>query len=99
MSTVTAQNPQAGAALLDRFPRDLDNGALRGFVWHSLEKEPALALSYISKLPNPQDQERFYNRSLRVWLDRDANAAQAWIARNNLPQSVIQNLNNNNQNR
>lgn len=99
VTAVSAQDPRAGAALLDRFPRDLNNSAVRGFVWHSLDKEPALAMTYIGRLPNPEDQERYYSRSLRFWMERDAAAAQAWISRNPLPPAVIESLQRDNANR
>jgi hypothetical protein len=99
VSAVTAQDPRAGAALLDKFPNDLSNSAIRGFVWHSFDKEPALALSYIGRLPNPEDQERYYSRSLRMWLERDAPAAQAWISSNALPPAVLQSLQGGGENR
>ncbi len=86
--SVTGKNPKEGVALMDRYPNDVNDRVLQNFIWHSFDKEPETAIGQISRMTDPQRQERMYRRALRAWIDRDGKSAQAWIAKNPLPQSV-----------
>ncbi|NJM38345.1 MAG: hypothetical protein HC845_11075 [Akkermansiaceae bacterium] len=86
--SATDKNPQQGVDLLNRYPNDVNDRVLQNFIWHSFEKDPQTSVSQISRMTDPQRQERMYRRALNAWIERDAKSAQAWIAKNPLPQSV-----------
>lgn len=92
ISAVASSDPRAAASLIDRNMAETDSGTIRSFVWHSFRQEPELALDYVSRITDANDQERTYSRALDFWLNRDPAKAQAWIDSNNLPPKVVEQL-------
>jgi hypothetical protein len=93
VTSVAVRDPQAAVAMLDRYPSDVDDRVVRNVVWHSFGSDPNLAMNQIARIADQGDRERMYARSLEAWMDRDATAANAWLQRNTVPDSVIQRLN------
>ncbi len=85
-------NPTAAVQLMDRYPSDVTDRAVQQFVWHSFEKDTATSISQISRITDQGQRERMYRRGIRVWIDRDAPAAQAWMNSNNLPPAIQQEM-------
>lgn len=92
ISSVASSDPKTAARLIDSNMAESDSGTINSFVWRSFGKEPELALNYVSRLTDANEQERTYSRTLKYWLDRDPSKAQAWIASNNLPPKVVADL-------
>lgn len=93
VTSVAVRDPQAAVAMMDRYPSDVDDRVVRNVVWHSFGSDPSLAMNQIARITDQGDRERMYARSLEAWMDRDATAANAWLQRNTVPDSVIQRLN------
>lgn len=87
--------PQEAIALMNAYPKDVSDRMVEQFVWHSFRQDPAAAVSQISRLTNPQEQERMYSRTLSWWMERDPKAALDWANRNPLPDKVVERLNKN----
>ncbi len=87
------ENPQAAAALMNRFPEDITDRTAQHFVWQSFDKAPDVATKQIAYIQDERRRNRMYERALGAWLERDQAAAQAWINSAKLPDSVIQSLN------
>lgn len=64
------------------------DGAIGRFVWTTNSKEPELAASWIGQMSSEKESERYYHRFLGHWQSRDADAANAWMESNELPESV-----------
>lgn len=86
-------NPQAAAELMNRFPEDITDRTVQHFIWNSFEKAPDIAANQIGLIQDERSRNRMYERALDSWLDRDQAAAQNWINSANLPDSVIEALN------
>lgn len=93
ITSVAVRDPQTAVSMLDRYPGDVDDRVVRNVVWHSFGSNPALAMNQIARITDQGDRDRMYGRSLEAWMDRDANAANAWLQQNTVPDSVIQRLN------
>ena len=91
------EDPQAAAALMNRNAADVDDRMVFHFVWNSFDKAPDVAANQIGMIEDERDRNRMYGRALGAWLDRDANAAQAWINSAKLPEPVLRSLANRNQ--
>jgi hypothetical protein len=91
------EDPQAAAALMNRNATDVDDRMVFHFVWNSFDKAPDVAANQIGMIEDERDRNRMYGRALGAWLDRDANAAQAWINSAKLPEPVLRSLANRNQ--
>ncbi|MEI6675753.1 MAG: hypothetical protein WCO57_11305 [Verrucomicrobiota bacterium] len=94
VTAIATQDAAAAATMLNRYASDVTDGTLQSFVWHSLGSDPALALSYVSRISNPGEQDRIYNRALDTWLSRDPTAAAAWMQKNRLPENVARHFQN-----
>lgn len=92
VSSMASSDPQAALAVMNQYPNDVNDRVVQDFVWRSLGNDPAVAVTQISRLGNPGQQEWMYRRALENWLDRDAAAAAAWIHSNQLPQNVVNRL-------
>jgi hypothetical protein len=88
IGTVTVDSPEKGLALMDQNAADIDDQVVQRYIWHSFGKNPQLAASQISRIQEPETQDRMYRRALKSWIEEDAASAQAWIQSNPLPQSV-----------
>ncbi len=93
VSATAAENPQAAADLLRRYPNDVTDGVVGNLVWSSFRSEPGLAASHIGLISDPGQQERMYRRTLSAWLRRDPDSAQSWIQRTPLPGPVVEHVN------
>lgn len=92
ISSVASDNPQAAVSLMDRFPNDVTDRVVTNLIWHSFGSEPAIAASQIARITDESQRNRFYNRLLETWVERDPVAANTWIQNNPLPPGVQQNL-------
>ncbi|MFU8893878.1 MAG: hypothetical protein ACNA8L_09645 [Luteolibacter sp.] len=92
VSNAARQNPQAALALLDAYPGDVNDSVIRSAAWSSFRQDPSVSANLISRYSDPRAQSRMYRRTLNVWLDRDPDAARAWIQSNPLPENVLQDL-------
>lgn len=92
VSSVAAEDPRAAVSMMDRFPNDVNDRVVQNFVWHSFGSDPSLAASQISRIADPGDRDRMYERALGSWIRRDPDTAQAWIQSNPLPEAVQANL-------
>lgn len=92
ISSVASENPKAAVSLLDQFPNDVNDRVVRNLIWHSFSSEPNIAVDQIARITDEPQRNRFYNRLLEVWTERDPAAANSWIQNNPLPPSVQENL-------
>ena len=90
VSAVASSDPKAAAGMIDRYSGDVNDGAIRSFVWHSFGSEPSLAVDYIGRIADAGERENAYRRTLDFWMDRDPANAQAWMQSNTLPPNVQQ---------
>jgi len=88
VSNTASSNPRAAVALLDTYAGDVNDSVIRSAAWSSFRRDPSVSVELISRFSDPQDQNRMYRRTLNVWLDRDPDAARAWINSNPLPENV-----------
>ncbi len=95
VNAVAIENPQKAAALMDSHSGDVNNRVVEQFVWHSFRQDPQTAVSNISRLTSPEEQERMYSRTLEWWMERDQQAAINWVNSNTLPAKVVERLNRN----
>lgn len=84
----TSNNPQAGLALIDRYPNDINDGVLRTFVRTAAQKDPELAANSISRMNDAGQRTNAYQRTLWRWLETDMPKAQAFVQANQLPEQV-----------
>jgi hypothetical protein len=89
-NSMALQDPAAAADFLDANAGDANDRVYEQFVWHSFGEAPDVAVNYIAKVSNPNQQERLYGRMLDGWLRRDFAAASQWINQNALPDNVSQ---------
>lgn len=94
VTSLAMQDPHQGAALMDRFAADVTDSVVQNYVWHSLDKDPATAISQISRISNEHKRLQAYTAAINTWQEKDANAAQAWLRANPLPANVQQHLSN-----
>ena len=92
VGTLATTDPQAALALIERFPGDVTEPVMKSFLWNSLETDPELAVSQITRIEDQGRRDWWYGRTLESWLDRDSTAAKAWIQKNPLPQPVLDQL-------
>lgn len=92
ISSVASDNPQAAVSLMDRFPNDVTDRVVTNLIWHSFGSDPGIAASQIARITDESQRNRFYNRLLEAWTERDPAAANTWVQGNPLPPSVIENL-------
>jgi hypothetical protein len=95
INATAVDNPQKAAALMDAHSGDVNNRVVEQFVWHSFRQDPQTAVSNISRLNNPEEQERMYSRTLEWWMERDQQAAINWVNSNTVPAKVVERLNRN----
>lgn len=94
VSAVASENPQAGAAMLNRYSGDVTDSVVRHFIWSSFRNDPATAASNIARINDSEQRDEMYRRMLGGWLRRDPDNAQAWIRSNTqLPDNIRQDLN------
>jgi len=86
-------DPQAALALMNRFPNDVSDRMVQQFVWHSFGSDPSLAINQINRIADEGQRNDMYGRMVGSWLNKDPNAANAWLQSNPLPPAVQQQLN------
>ncbi|MDB6079729.1 MAG: sigma-70 family polymerase sigma factor [Akkermansiaceae bacterium] len=82
------QDPVALAALLNQYPAELDFLLVYRGIALTYEKEPAIALDLLSHMPPDRDLAEYYGELLRVWSEKDANAAGKWLDAHEVPEEV-----------
>lgn len=92
ISNVARDNPQSAVALIDQYAGDVNDNVIRSAAWSSFRQDPSVSASLISRYSDPRTQSRMYRRTLGVWLDRDPEAAKAWINSNPIPDNVREDL-------
>jgi len=92
VGTLAKSDPAAALSMLDRFSGDVTEPVLKSFLWYSLESDPGLAVSQISRIEDDTRRDWWYGHALKSWRDRDAAAANAWIKENPLSQPVLDQL-------
>ncbi len=95
INAVASDDPQKASALMDSHSGDLTDRAVQQFVWHSFRQDPQTAVANISRMTNPEEQERMYTRTIEWWMERDQQAALNWVNGNTLPPNVVDRLNRN----
>lgn len=90
---VGMEDPKAAVALMDRYKNDLSNRAVEQFVWHSMGKDPTVALNQVQRIDDENQRNQIYRRSLQYWLENNEGEALKWINSNPLPQNVIDHVN------
>ena len=86
-------DPQAALALMNRFPNDVSDRMVQQFVWHSFGSDPSIAINQINRITDEGQRNDMYGRMVGSWLNKDPNAANAWLQTNPLPPAVQQQLN------
>ena len=62
------------------------------FIWNTARSHPELSLNHIPEIKNERSRERYYERILSNWQEKDAEAAQTWMQNNEVPESVKQRM-------
>jgi len=93
IANVAVENPKAAVSMLDRYPSDVTDRVVRSVVWHSFGEDPSLAASQIARIADENERNQTYRRAIGSWLERDPQAAQAWLQTNPLPDVVQKELN------
>jgi hypothetical protein len=93
VTSTAVKDPQAAISMMDRFPNDVTDRVVQNFIWHSFGTDPSTAVNQIARIGNERDREQMYRRAMEAWIERDRDAATAWMQRNTLPPSVIERLN------
>lgn len=86
-------DPQAAARFLDQNAGDANDRVYQQFVWHSFGSDPALAADYIARISNEGERNGMYRRMLDGWLRRDFDAATTWMSNADLPENVVNRMN------
>jgi len=92
VSNAAREDPGAAVALLDSYAGDVNDRVIHSATWNSFRQDPSVSADLISRYSDPRTQNRMYRRTLDVWLDRDPDAARAWISNNPLPENVLEHL-------
>ena len=85
-------DPQSALALMNRFPNDVSDRMVQQFVWRSFGSDPSLAINQINRISDEGQRNDMYGRMVGSWLNKDPNAANAWLQTNPLPAAVQQQL-------
>ncbi len=93
IANVAMESPKAAVSMLDRYPNDVTDRVVRSVVWHLLGEDPSLAASQIARIANENERNQMYRRAIGNWLERDPQAAQAWMQKNPLPDVVQKEFN------
>jgi hypothetical protein len=92
IGTLAKSDPVAAMSMLERFSGDVTERVLGNFLWHSVDSDPGLAVTQISRIEDTARRDWWYGRALTSWIDRDSAAANAWMKANTLPQPVLDQL-------
>ena len=61
---------------------------VESYIWNTARGNPEMSLAQIPEIQNPKSQERYYERILKGWRERDTPAADAWMNNNDLSESL-----------
>ena len=64
------------------------DSSIRTFAWRAISDEPELVANWIGQMEDTRHSERTYHQILGRWVSNDPEAARAWIANTELPESV-----------
>ena len=92
VSTVAREDPGAAVSMMDRFPNDVTDRVVQNFVWHSLWKDPDVALSQIARITDQGERDQTYGRTIAYWMGQDSEAANAWLQANPMSPEVQQEI-------
>ena len=92
VGSVAKENPKAAAAMLDRFPNDVNDEVVQTVVWDSFRNDPNTAADQISRISNEAQRDQMYRRALGRWMGRDPASAQAWLQKNPVSENVQNHL-------
>ncbi|GAA5128963.1 hypothetical protein JIN84_02675 [Luteolibacter yonseiensis] len=92
IGTTANDDPAVALALMERYPNDVNDRVLQDFVQESFKHDPATAANQIPRIADERERDQAYRRTLGNWLERDATAANAWMAANEVPDAVRQRL-------
>ena len=93
LTNLANQDPGAAVSMMDRYPSDVTDRVVQNVVWHSFGNDPATAVSQIARIADERERNRTYGRTISYWLEKDANAASAWLQSNPLPPAVQEEVN------
>jgi len=93
VSSVARNDPSAAVTVMNRFPNDVTDRVVQHFVWNSFRTDPSVAINQIARMTNEGEREQTYRRTMEAWIDRDADAAIAWMQTNPLPPTVQERIN------
>jgi len=88
VNTLADENPQAAADFLNSHTADITDRVTQQFVWHSMGSDPALAVSYISKISDQGARDGMYRRTLDNWMRTDEPAARTYLQTHPMPDSM-----------
>ncbi|MCP5535627.1 MAG: hypothetical protein H7A51_05250 [Akkermansiaceae bacterium] len=61
---------------------------LESYIRNAARENPEMSLAQVPEIKNPGSQEKYYERILRNWRERDAQSAEAWMNNHELPEKV-----------
>ncbi len=93
ITNVAIESPKAAVSMLNQYPNDVTDRVVRSVVWHTFGEDPSLAASQIGRIADEKERIQTYDRAIGSWLERDPQAAQAWMRSNPLPDVVLKKLN------
>ncbi len=86
------QDPKAAAAMLDRYPADVNDEVVQSVVWDSFDSDPTTAADQIVRIENAGQRDQMYRRALGRWMERDPASMQAWMQKNPVSENVRNHL-------
>lgn len=74
------ENPSEAAAWLHTMSDTPQyNDISRSYIWNTARSHPEFSLAQVGEIQDPKTQNRYYERILQIWNERDAGAADAWM--------------------
>lgn len=92
VTRLALNKPSDAIALMNQYPDEVNDRTVRNFIWHSFGNNPAAALGEVARIGDDNRRNEMYRRALGAWMRRDADAADAWLNANPLPESVTRSL-------
>lgn len=91
--TATAiDQPAKALSLMDQHAADVTDRTVQSFIWHTFWKEPNMAVQQIARIQDSQQREQLYRRLVGQWFEQDQASASQWLAKNPLPQNVVDDI-------
>ena len=89
ISSIATESPKTAVSLMDRYPDDVNDRVVQNFVWHSFDSDPATAIGAIARIGDERQRDQMYRRTLNAWKERDPDAANAWVLKNQGTSGVV----------